>query len=284
MNRMIQVRRRADVPLINVYEGVNEGADLNKYKPTYLCTRIWMGVVPPDGPEPGYACVLGEMFDPNLEQRQLSILLMDEGIALDPADFSAGEKRRYRIPENNRDRPTKRRLAQAVVALKDIYWPQMVFVPTTVGSTVDLSQQGSSFTQFLRMTDGLIMYDSSLGYDTSRRWFPFYSSSRRTVDGIREVPHEDRDYNLSLIDSLYEAKTFKVNRKHCKIYLEQKLPNARRCVGMLLAQMELSSPPVRVRTFDFGDGYALPVNDPELEGEADEMLAVASRRQWRDDA
>lgn len=280
MNRMIQVRRRVDVPLIDVYEGVPEGADLNQYRATYLCTRIWMGVVPPEGIEPGYACVIGERYDPNLEQRQLKMLLMDEAIALDPADFSPGEKRRYQIPEDNRDRPTKRRLAQAVVALKDLYWPQMVIVPPGIGSTADLSQPGASFTHFLRMTDGLVLYDESLGYDTPRRWFPFYSSSRRTVDGIREVVHEDREYNLSLIDSMYEAKTLQVNRKHCKMYLDEKRPSARRCVGMVLSQLELSSPPVRVRTFDFGDGYASPVNDPELEAEADEMVAAASRRWW----
>ena len=267
MNRRIQVRRRKDTPVTAVYEGVTRREKLEAYEPAFYLSRIWMGVCPPENGEPGYTAVLGQIYDGVQDRREPLVRLLDEGMALDPADFSPAELKRYKIPYDNVRRPTKSRLGQAVIALKDIYWPQLCLLPPgSKGKGSD--QQGAPFTAFIRKLNGLMAYDMSQGQRFFRQWWPFYSTTRRVVDGVVEVEEEDRDYNKALIDALYESQALIIN-EHCTIYLDERLEVAKRCVGMVLHEMEVRDVAPTMRTFEFGDGYADPVDDPDWEDDVD---------------
>jgi len=279
MNRRIQVRRRKDIPVAAVYEGAGPETNLDTVTPDYFTSRIWMGIVPPSEGDPGYAAVLGEIYDPSLQQRERMVRLMDEGVALVPGDFSGPEKKYFDIPEGCNIRPTKKRLGQAIIGLKDIYWPSLVLVPPGIGSTERSDIRSASFTEFVRRLDGLVSYDNALGPRYFRRWWPFYRSNYRLVDGVVEVPNEDISYNKALIDSMAEANKLEV-AKHCTVYLEEKRPMTRRCVGMVLAEMEMHDLTYELREWKFGDGYAEPNDDPAMEEEVDLQVA-SSREVWR---
>lgn len=288
MNRLIQIHRQDEerAPTL-VFEGVKRGEPLRRYAPSYIMSRIWMGVVPPEKGEPGYAAVVGEYLDLDPRQQERRVLLMDEGVALDPADFSDQEQELYGITPESVLKPTLKRLAQAVVALKDIYWPFLCWVPSEGRKVTPADQQAPPFVDFLRRTDGLMDYDPNLGSSYYRRWHPFFSSARRTLKyglGIKEVEWEDREYNLGLIEALLEPNPPLLQiGAPCKIYLEKKSTNSRRCLGMILSQMELQDLTEELRAWRFSDGYPDPEDfDPELveEYEADKAEEDHWRR-WR---
>lgn len=292
MNRSIRIRRRTNPPLTEVYEGLTaeewktlrvanphyqpgQGEPLIARPPSYYLSRVWLGVVPPEEGEPGYACVLGEVYDQDPRPAERVVRLLDEAIALDPKDFSARERKQYDIPENNLEKPTKKRLAQAVVSLKDIYWPQKVLVPPGRGTDKG-ERRPSPFTAFMQRIDGLQMYDPGLGPYFFKRWYPFYVGRQRTVDGVTEVDQEDPAYNLFLLDALYEAGKLKVNLADCPLFDRGQYQCARRCVGMVLYEMEQDDLTHQLRTWTFGDGYGEGANeDEELLAEAKDQRQAA---------
>jgi len=231
-----------------------------------------MGIVPPKETKPGYVAVLGEIYEANFAQKHRPVRILDEAVALDPSDFTPKECKRFNIPPDNKIRPTKRRLAQAVVALKDIYPVEQVMVPPGGRANADGTRLAVPFTEFVRRIDGLMYYDPGLGEYYFREWFPFFKTVHKTAS-VREVEHEDEEYNVSLIDSLWEAKLLTV-AQHCKIFIEDREADVytRRCVGMVLAQFELDDITFQVRRWEFADGYAEPVDDPELEQEMEANL------------
>jgi len=277
MNRLIQFKQRPDIPVWGAYEGLGPKDNLAKYQPDYYLTRCWMGVVPPKEGSPGYTAVVGEMYEPDLQQRHRRVRILDEAVALDPADFSARECKRFNIPPDNKIRPTKRRLAQAIVALKDIYPVDYVFVPPGNKASRDGQQLAVPFTEFVRRIDGLTNYDPGLGTYYFREWFPFFKNTTK-VAVVREVEHEDAEYNVALLDSLWESGMGQV-ANHCKIFAEDREADeyTRRCVGMILAQLEVEDITFQVRRWEFSDGYATPVDDPQAEAEAEE-----ARKRYQD--
>jgi len=227
-------------------------------------SRIWIGVVPPEDDAPGYAAVVGEILDLDPRPGERPVRLMDEAVALDPRDFSSRERAFFRIPDNNLQRPTKKRLAQAVVALKDIYCPQRIVLPPGRNSG-QADRRQDPFADFLRKTDGLVAYDRNLGDYFFRRWYPFFRRRDRLVHGIVEAPFEDRAYNLGLLDSLYESGVLKINEQDCPIFHHGPWLAPRRCTGLLLAEMEYQDMTTQVRHWTFGDSYGEMDDDPDEE-------------------
>jgi len=287
MNRRIQLRRDPEdsTKPIALFEGVGRRADLDNFTPKRHLTRVWMGVVPPDGEDPGYAAVLGEVNDPSQLKDERVVYLLDEGVALDPDDFNEAERDYYGIREDNKRKPTKRRLAQAVVALKDLYWPQKCILPpaSSVGSDGQLrgDQPAAPWTEFIRGTDGMVAYSSTFGGNARLRRHPFFRSAKVTIGAVLEAHREDLGYNLALIEAMYDADLLKIY-DHCSIYLDERPATSRRCVGLILSEMELlpvhyMQVPVEERT-----GYAEPSDDEDAlaELEAEEAESRGMRNWW----
>ncbi len=78
MNINVKVEKWREPALVEIDEG--EGP--------ILYTRVWMGMVPPKGLEPGYACVVGEVYDDDPRQKPRPKILLDEAQALNPDDWS----------------------------------------------------------------------------------------------------------------------------------------------------------------------------------------------------
>ena len=155
MNPNVTVRKRKDPGLVEIDEG--DGA--------VLYTRVWIGMVPPKGLEPGYACVVGEVFDDDPRQKPRPKILLDEAQALSPDDWDKDTVDRYRdlfytdiegpdgvVEATKASNPTLHDLRIAAVALKDLYKGEM-------GITLP---HHPPFTAFLRATEGLCLYDDQV--------------------------------------------------------------------------------------------------------------------------
>lgn len=248
MNRTVRVRRRKKPPLQALYSGVMPGADLNKIHPNYLFTRVWMGVVPPEDIDdqfcPGYACVVGELFDGDPTQKDRKRIVLDEGICLRAEDFTPRERLRFGIRDDAEDHPTLFTLRDAAVGLKDLYWPDMVYCPPG----------NSRFFRFLRSTDGLIAYDPRYGDGRYARYQPFFVSRRRTANGVLQVDAEERQHNIELVNSLLSLNLLEVYTD-LALFWERRLPTAYRCIGLVCAEMQLNDMTFQVREMALSDGY-----------------------------
>jgi len=272
MNRAVRVQADKNSDSVRVFEGVGPYDPLELFQPTYVCTRIWMGVVPPEEELPGYAAVVGELNDFDPRQRERTCILLDEGVALDPADFSEVERDRFNIPPDNVRRPTKRRLAQAVVALKDLWAPSAVLLPPGGRPDDRGDRVANPWTDFMRNTEGLQVYDSAFGPEYYREWFPFYHSTKRTAN-VREVEVEDRQYNVALMEALFDADSLKI-AENCKIFLEQRLACCERAIGLVLSEMERLDTTKFIRFSRFGDDYGDLHRDVMTEERLQEALAA----------
>jgi len=285
MNRRIQIRRDPSdySKPAALYEGVGRRANLDNYTPDHYLSRVWMGVVPPENGEPGYVAVLGEIFDPTQRMHERKVRVIDEGVALDPVDFTDAECKYYDIDPGSCMNPTKTRLMRAVVGLKDLYWPQRCILPpeSPRGSTGYRGDRAAPpFTEFVRRADGLMYYNSEYGTRHYRKWYPFFQSTQKTIDGVVEAQQEDRDYNLSLIDAMYDSNLLFIY-SHCTIYNDQQLVNSRRCVGMVLAEMEMTSAAYMQKPVELRSGYAEPTDEDDMEDLLDqEEIDRDEVRKW----
>jgi len=281
MNRAVRVQRSDDDPRTLVYEGVGPKDSLHLFEPTYTCTRIWMGVVPPEDDQQGYAAVIGELNDFDPRQRERTCILLDEGMALNPEDFTESERRRFDIPDDNLRYPTKRRLAEAVVALKDLWWPWQILLPPGGGPPPDRGDRPEApWTHYLRTTDGLTNYDKALGPGYFREWYPFYVNQKRVTKVVREVFHEDQAYNKALMEALFDVDKLRI-AENCRVFLEQRLPCCERCVGLILAEMEYEDSTRMIRMSRFGDDYGDLHYDPERQERLRAHMDDAEdRRNW----
>ena len=248
MDRKVRVRRRLKPALLAVYHDQEGDVDLDKVEPSYYCTRIWIGVVPAedkgDVTVPGYACVVGELYDGNPMQKDRKRVVLDEGIALDPKDFSPGERKYHGIRDDALDHPTLYTLRDSVIALKDLYWADSIFVPPG----------NPRFFKFFQSTDGIFQYDQRYGDSTYIKQMPFFVSRRRVANGVFEVDHEEREHNIQLVNSLLQLGLLNIYTD-LHLFWERQLPSAYRAIGLVCAEMQLNDMSYQVREMSFSDGY-----------------------------
>lgn len=261
MDRKVKVRRPPGSPFTLVYSDPPPRVDLDKLQPNFYMSRIWLGTVPEEvGREagqdkvyPAHACVLGEVWDDNPQQRDRPRILLDEAVALNPEHFSDAECERYRITEKEFKFPTIMSLRQAVVALKDIWWPSKVVVPPD-----------KSFFDSMLRTDALYYYEPHIADAQYERWHPFFKSKGRVADqGIFQVETENRLYNERLIDAMFSQDLLQVVAENTT-FPTGATPPAFRCLGMLINEMQRQdeTPFIRQRT----------TSDALLDEEARELL------------
>lgn len=274
MDRKVRVRKREKPPLTEIYYNPPEDGKYEGLEPDAQMMRIWMGVVPPEDVKlpngeteicPGYACVIGEAYDGNPAQVDRRRMVLDEGIALDPGDFTEEERAYYQIPEVMPDAPTLYDLRRAIVALKDIYWVDIVLTPP--GNV--------RFHRYVLATEGLISYDPRIPDRIYRKLSPFYDGRYRVGHGIIQVEEEQREYNVRMVDSML-AKGIGGQpqleiQSDCTIFWNRRPKTAYRAIGLVLSEMQLRDMTYEMRTFHFSDGYA-------EDDEQDEARSAASER------
>ena len=276
MDRTVRVRRRRKPPLLAVYHGISGDVDLDKIPPSYYCTRIWIGVVPAedDGDEvaPGYACVVGELYDGDPMQRNRKRIVMDEGIALDPADFSARERLYYGLRDDVMEHPTLYTLRDAVVALKDLYWAESILVPPN----------NPRFFTFFQNTDGLASYDARYGDARYARHMPFFVSRRRKCNGVFHVDAEERIHNKELVSSLLISNLLEICAE-CGIFWGRRPPTAERAIGLVCAEMQLNDITYAIRKMSFSDGYdEYEPSEEQVDAKSHARAAAEDLAWWAD--
>jgi hypothetical protein len=281
MNTNVRIRKRQDPVLWSVYQDPDEDLDLDFQNPDLTLTRIWMGVVPPESTSvrastgaverkfsPGYACVVGEVYDRDPMQKERERIILDEGVCLDPADFTLEARNLYGIRPDERKNATLTSLRQAVVALKDLWLPEKIMCP----------QDNDRFYRFIQNTEGLWNYDSRYGDHYYKERMPFFVSRRWLSYGVVQVKAEDREYNMHLVDSLLSQNRL-IFYDDLTLFYDEKLHTSYRAAGMVLAEMQLFDMTYAVRDYEIGDGYAVE-NPQDMDNLREEMDEDIDTLEW----
>jgi len=164
MIRTVKVKTNEYPPIRHIFIDPDPGRPLEEQIPDFKATRIFMGIVPPEGRSPGYACVIAELYDNDPAQHTRERVMLDEGIALDPDDFSPEERLQFGVHPKSIEHPTIESLRRAIVALKDLWLPDLVIIPPPDDGT---------FARIVKTTEGLTSYDRRMEAHF-QYWFPFY--------------------------------------------------------------------------------------------------------------
>lgn len=250
MNRHIRRARNRDLPIIDLwYTGRGVGDAGPPRPPDIQATRIWMAAAPADDTGPDYACVVAELYDGDPMQRDRKRLMLDESVGLDPADWTAEERELHHIrphveAANGRQcgcavcSPTLGEFRRGLVALKDLYEPEIIMVPGQ-GLDSESYQREFAVNKFFRtvvMTDGLQQYDSRYR-DEYERWCPCKRGDGYTV-GVVTV-REDEIFDKRIVENHLNADLFQYIAETCRLFSTR--PHWRppvRALQMLLAQMQ----------------------------------------------
>ncbi len=274
MNINVKVEKWREPALVEIDEG--EGP--------ILYTRVWMGMVPPKGLEPGYACVVGEVYDDDPRQKPRPKILLDEAQALNPDDWSKDVVESYHdsfftdiegdngiISASKSSNPTMHDLRIAAVALKDIYKIEM-------GITLP---HHPPFTAFLRATEGLCLYDDGIDPEQYKQWFPTFRSIDDRMAIMDEVPMgDDEEYGRQLVETLLARNELSIN-DHCKLFQNSHLAHPVRAVGLVCSAMQVWDWSFMIRDVEMGDGYDERIADEDLEEAKAELDAEDAVRLWQ---
>jgi len=278
MNTKAKVlKKKGELPLIEFW---SDGNDSDR-EPDEIFTRIWMGIVPPDN-EPGYVCIIGEIWDGEFEQKARPKILLDEGIALDPDDFNDEDRRTWsRLLFTNdgatprKERPTLEDLRHAAVALKDIYSaasrdPILAFLPP--------GESNAQFFQYMIATWGFT-YPGKRDDEEWQRWYPFFRSQEYRLGMSNQPPFGDNgEYAQELVESLLAGRELRISAR-CDHFLTPSLVNPRKCVGMVLASMQMIDWSFRLNEYREDDAYE-DWRDNEEEREEADLARQIQGRMW----
>lgn len=153
-----------------------------------LYTRIYMGITPPQGYEPGYVCVVGEEWDRTYEAKERRLFVIDEA-----ACFPDVDPTQALIPD----------LLRATAALKDIYLPanERESNVTALGGDRRLIVNTKSdlfLSELRKIKWGITGYpeESDIGDGDIRKRHPFFVSRERIAPLYEPPLAEDEDYAM----------------------------------------------------------------------------------------
>jgi hypothetical protein len=158
-----------------------------------LYTRIFMGIVPLAGHEPGYCAVVGELFDGSFEPQVRPLFVLDEGVCWPDVDPSMAL-----MPD----------LMEATCALKDIYLPlqerdsssalggdrRLIYSPGHVLFLEELRKHRHGITSY---PDDLEVTDERL-----KERMPFFKSRDRVAPLFESPYREDEDYGIKVVEAM----------------------------------------------------------------------------------
>uniref|UniRef100_A0A6M3J0F4 Uncharacterized protein n=1 Tax=viral metagenome TaxID=1070528 RepID=A0A6M3J0F4_9ZZZZ len=164
-------------------------------------TRVWMGLTPPRKAYPGYACVVGELFDGSWGRHRRPLVLLDEATSLAPMAA-----------------PDFEDFSQAVIALKDLYKVPWIYCDS--GSHGDREQTVDTKRNYwyasLQSCHGLGYYEGE-DDEVHRARFPFFESRHRTASLLDPPFVEDEDVCRQKLNALFSHDMLVV-RPHCGIF------------------------------------------------------------------
>lgn len=187
-------------------------------------TRIYMGIVPPAGHEPGYTAVVGELFDGTFEPKQRSLFVIDEGVCfpdVDPSEALLSD------------------LMRATCALKDIYLPGQEVDESTDGMTDDelallemthraaasglggdrrliINSGHPLFLEELRKIQyGITSYpdEEDLPEGRTRARYPFFVSRDRIAPLYEPPWMEDEEYGMKTVTTMMNREDENTGKK-----------------------------------------------------------------------
>ena len=218
-----------------------------------LYTRIWMGVTPPKGAQPGYCAVVGEEFDGEFGPKQRRLFVLDEGVCID------GDPSMALIPD----------LLEAVSALKDIYFPvherESAADSTGGDRRLCIDPRDETFLEeMMKLKWGIIGYfdeEDGVGDTYLKERFPFWASRDRVAPVFKAPYADDEDYLVKAVESLL-SRGLLHHHTCCEILSEGQYRTPLKALGLVCLalqtydwQEQLADP----REFD---GY--PVEDPTV--------------------
>ena len=273
MDTMVSVRRRKDQPLIEVRlsdppaEDPDGEADApwrprvardeDRDDPDLTLTRIIQAVAPPEDTFRGYTCVIGEIYDSDPRQKDRALMLLDEGTALDPDDFPPEDHERIGVSVKDMANPTWHSLKRAVIALKDLYDPDVI-----------VSAADAWFLKSLRQTDGLSFYDP---HQESHwpAWFPCMKTRREKGvigdDTLEDRPPENRAFAEQIFMGLLSRDLFQWRTQTTPIFQSQRTiwTPVQRAIGLALVEFQMVDLTHQYRAMEKPDGYQMPTLDQE---------------------
>uniref|UniRef100_A0A6M3XSZ4 Uncharacterized protein n=1 Tax=viral metagenome TaxID=1070528 RepID=A0A6M3XSZ4_9ZZZZ len=188
-----------------------------------LYTRIWMMMAPPAEGHPGWAGVLGEVFDGNWRQQERTLVLLDEACAV-------------LLP----------RLFFAAACLKDIYMADQLYVdPSDAAFRADLAKNRW----------GLCGYDADMDDDDLASKFPFFASRDRICSPIEPPYKPDPEWGRLLISEMFDDGMLKVHSSACPVFERGNYKPPHRALALGVMAMQAWDWSDRFDGVDMDDGY-----------------------------
>lgn len=225
-----------------------------------LYTRIWMGITPPKGAQPGYCAVVGEEFDGDFGPKQRRLFVLDEGVCL------TGDPTVALIPD----------LMEAACALKDIYFPvheRESDQKSTGGDRRLCHNPGDQqfIVELLKMKWCISTYpdEDEVPDHILRERQPFYASRDR-IAPLFEAPYaHDEDYTIKAVESLF-SRNLLHHHQCCEILAEGQYRTPLRAIGLVCLALQ---------TYDW---HETMVDDLDYDGYPSEDIAPNADRSARD--
>ena len=227
-----------------------------------LFTRMWLGLAPPTGSDPGYCGVVGEVYETDvprievLSDRVRPIFILDEAVD-------------HILP----------RLLRKVATLKDLYCPPIVERPE-LESKVNrhdpyyqllIPDQADLIADLHRLHHGISGYPPDLSEDQCRKRWPFFKSQNHIASPMHPPYKEDPERLLALIGALQNEKTdtgqemFGVNADFAAGWHSTQWQTPHMAVAMVAAAYQRWDWTERVNIDVLHDGYAIPSKEEEEE-------------------
>lgn len=199
-----------------------------------LYTRIYLGLTPPVGHEPGYCAVVGELFDQTFEPRARPLLVLDEGSCFPDVDPSMAL-----IPD----------LMEAACALKDLYLPahEREGSDGLGGDRRMIVNPGhKQFLEELRKVQhGLCGYvdEEDMPDGEIKKRFPFFASRDR-IAPLYEPPYkEDEDYGIKAVEAManredHEGRPMLRHHRCCSIFAGGQYRTPLRAVALCVLSLQ----------------------------------------------
>lgn len=256
-------------------------------------TRIYMGIVPPAGHEPGYCAVVGEQFDGDFEPKHRRLFVLDEGVC-----FPNVEPSQALIQD----------LMEVTQALKNIYLPgQDVDESTDILSPSELALLESTnrepttgiggdrrlivnsankqFLEELRKPQhGISCYPDEEDLQRGRavERYPFFASYDR-IAPLYEPPYaEDEEYAMKMVTTLmnrFDDDGTLMLRHHdcCEVLATGQYQTPLRALAMCCLSLQTYDWTEALEgRFDY-DGYE---NEDEQEIESSEKRSSRARQNY----
>ena len=188
------------------YTGYLHGGTVRRY------TRIWLGVSPPKGTDPGYCAVVGEEYDGQNRAVQRKLFLLDEAVALE-VDASQAL-----LPD----------LFAAVAAAKDLYQAKLLYLdPREEQFLHDLQQ--------LRW--GICAYEADLNDDELHKRFPFFARRGRVTSPVPAPYGDDEEYGRRVVGSMMGRGILK-HHPCCEVFKSRSYLTPHRALSLVCLAMQ----------------------------------------------